>query len=243
MKMTVISMRIGSLALVLLLLLSLGGSQELAAGSNKPPVASFIFSPSTPDVNTPVVFNAGASKDPDGRILKYEWDLNGDKVFEEVSSSPIIKKLFDSSGTFKITLRVTDNGGLTASITKTITIKDAIVLIRRAIVPAKVKRGTSFKVTVKLKANKLLKGLGLDEDIPKGWQSRVIDSGGAMVKKSELQWLWAQELKPGDLKNVSYEVTLPRSAKTGRVALDGVVSSFSPKFKLKVVGDSEVQVN
>ena len=241
--MKVISMRIGGLALVLLLLLSLGGPQELTAGPNKSPVASFTFSAFTPDINTPVVFNASASKDPDGKIIKYEWDFNGDKVFEESTNSPLIKKLFDNSGTFKITLRVTDNGGLTASATKTITIKDAIVLIRRAIVPTQVKRGTSFKVTVKLKVNKPLKGLGLDEDIPKGWQSKVIDSGGAMVKKSELQWLWAQELKPGEVKTVSYEVTLPRSAKTGRTALDGVVSSFSPKFKLKVVGDSEVQVN
>jgi len=226
-----------------LLLLALSGSQELTAGPNKPPVASFTFSGFAPDINTPVVFNASASKDPDGKIVKYEWDFNGDGVFEESTNSPTVKKLFDNSGTFKITLRVTDNGGLTASTTKTITIRDAIVLIRRAIVPAKVKRGTSFKVTVKLKVNKPLKGLGLDEDIPKGWQSRVIDSGGAMVKRSELQWLWAQELKAGEIKTVIYEVTPPPSAKTGRVALDGMVSSFSPKFKLKVVGDSEVQVN
>ena len=53
------------------------------AGSNQPPVASFTTHAepgSTPNVT--ITFNALGSTDPDGTIVKYEWDLDGDGTYE-----------------------------------------------------------------------------------------------------------------------------------------------------------------
>ncbi len=54
-----------------------------------------------------VEFSALESKDPDGSIVWYEWDLDGDGVFEERREDPIIHKTFDTVGEHKVALRVT----------------------------------------------------------------------------------------------------------------------------------------
>lgn len=87
---------------------------------NKPPGAAFTFSPGRAGEN--VCFDAGSSKDPDGRIVRYEWDWEGDGTFDETSSEPKICHIFAQSGNWHVTLRVTDEDGATAQFTKTVTV-------------------------------------------------------------------------------------------------------------------------
>lgn len=92
---------------------------------NKPPMAAFRFTPETPRPNDQVCFNAAESRDPDGTIVQYEWDWDGDGVFDETATETRVCHIFPSSGNFNVTLRVTDEDGTTAQLTKTVTVNSA----------------------------------------------------------------------------------------------------------------------
>lgn len=89
---------------------------------NKPPVAAFRFSPETPKMGDQVCFNASESHDPDGKIVRYEWDFDGDGTFDETTAEPKVCRVFELAGNFNVTLRVTDEDGATAEFTKTVTV-------------------------------------------------------------------------------------------------------------------------
>jgi hypothetical protein len=78
--------------------------------------------PYSGEVGLPVTLDASASYDPDGDIVQYEWDCNGDGEYDIVTSSPQIPYTWDTAYHGTITLRVTDNDGLTATDTTTVTI-------------------------------------------------------------------------------------------------------------------------
>ncbi len=79
-------------------------------GTNRRPVASFTASPAAVLTGVPVTFNAAGSSDPDGSIVKYEWDLDGNGSFEtDTGSTASTSKSFTSNGEYTIGLRVTDN--------------------------------------------------------------------------------------------------------------------------------------
>ncbi|MEZ5337905.1 MAG: PKD domain-containing protein [bacterium] len=58
-------------------------------------------------------FDASGSSDPDGEILLYEWDFDGDGSFDSSSSMPSASHHYTTRGTFNPLLRVTDDGGNT----------------------------------------------------------------------------------------------------------------------------------
>ncbi|MEF8855094.1 MAG: PKD domain-containing protein, partial [Haloarculaceae archaeon] len=89
--------------------------------SNRPPTASFTVSGHAVKRFSSLTFDASASADPNGSIVRYEWDFDGDGVFEKKTSSPLVTHRFtDSLGTTDVTLRVTDGNGATATATDTI---------------------------------------------------------------------------------------------------------------------------
>ncbi|RLE67339.1 MAG: hypothetical protein DRJ45_09675, partial [Thermoprotei archaeon] len=49
---------------------------------NVPPEASFTFGPEEPYAGQEVSFDASGSEDPDGEIVKYSWDFDGDGVID-----------------------------------------------------------------------------------------------------------------------------------------------------------------
>jgi PKD repeat protein len=84
--------------------------------------ADFVFSPTDPAPGSTVVFNAGGSKPPNSRtIVKYEWDfgLGGGFVVGEITA----QQVYPAVGTYTITLRVTDDAGTVAVVSKTLTVK------------------------------------------------------------------------------------------------------------------------
>jgi len=86
------------------------------------PVASFTFSPSSPIVGSPVVFNASSSYDPDGVIVSYQWDLNGDGTVDLAGSGKTAQATYSTPRTVAVRLTVTDNSGLSTSTTQTIVV-------------------------------------------------------------------------------------------------------------------------
>lgn len=94
---------------------------------NRPPVASFTWTPTSPLPNEEVRFDASASSDPDSgdSIIKYSW------TFGEGSTGVGVKTThrFAKSGTYEVTLTVEDGCGKTAGTARTITVRQCPIKI------------------------------------------------------------------------------------------------------------------
>jgi PKD domain len=105
-----------------------------ATPENQPPTASFVMSPNPQNTDLPVEFDASSSSDPDGSIVRYRWDLDGDGTLEtDTGSSPAASDgpydgLPGSSDPrqYTITLEVTDNGGDTNTTARVLVIDDSV---------------------------------------------------------------------------------------------------------------------
>ena len=96
-------------------------SQTVQVGpTNLPPVASFTYSPASPMVGQPVLLDGQSSYDPDGTIVSYQWDLNGDG--SDDLSGPVGQVTYQSTGTVLVRLTVVDDDGLATSTTQPITV-------------------------------------------------------------------------------------------------------------------------
>jgi len=83
-----------------------------------PPTATFTMDPQNPVVNNPVTFNATASVDPDGTIVKYIWDF-GD---ENTGTGITFNHAYDSAGDYIVKLKVVDDHGIGSSNTTILTV-------------------------------------------------------------------------------------------------------------------------
>jgi hypothetical protein len=77
----------------------------------EPPVASFLWFPSSPMTGEPVSL-ASTSTDASSPITGLGWDLTGDGVFQE--AGPLTSTTFSTPGTHLVQLRVTDAEGLSS---------------------------------------------------------------------------------------------------------------------------------
>ena len=77
--------------------------------TNLPPVADFSFSPTNPEVNAWVQFNAAASSDPDGSIATYAWNF-GDGT---TGTGATVWHRYAAAGAYTVALTVTDDDGAT----------------------------------------------------------------------------------------------------------------------------------
>jgi PKD repeat protein len=97
-----------------------GGGYDVKSATivvNAPPQASFTVAPTKPLEGREVTF-ASLSNDPDGPLVKQEWDLDNDGKYERsgtVVSSAKLKK-----GARTVRLRVTDSKGATAVSTRAV---------------------------------------------------------------------------------------------------------------------------
>jgi len=81
-------------------------------GANRPPVA-VAGGPYSGTVDELITFDASNSSDPDGNIVTYEWDWNGDGIYDESVTTAIITHAWNEEYSGLIRLKVTDNGGVT----------------------------------------------------------------------------------------------------------------------------------
>ena len=95
---------------------------------NEPPTAFFIVDREGGRAPLDVQFGANASFDPDGTIVTYSWDFDGDGTIDFVSPSPFADYTYSTPGVFFPRLTVTDNGGLTDWFKLRITVGVPIVL-------------------------------------------------------------------------------------------------------------------
>jgi PKD repeat protein len=81
------------------------------------PTASFVFSPTSPGINQPIVFNASASTAAPGRTLvRYDWNFGSGAP----QSGVTVTKSYDVAGTYNVVLTVTDDVGQTDTETRAV---------------------------------------------------------------------------------------------------------------------------
>jgi PKD repeat protein len=88
---------------------------------NQAPVASIVADVSSGNLPLGVNFDASASFDPDGSIVNYEWDFDGDGTYESsTGTSPFSGFVYETPGAFDPVVRVTDDMGAmdTASVSE-----------------------------------------------------------------------------------------------------------------------------
>jgi|JI10StandDraft_1071094.scaffolds.fasta_scaffold30075_3 PKD repeat protein len=95
-----------------------------AVTSNTPPTAAATATPSSGIAPLTVAFSSVGSSDPDGTIAAYEWSFgDGSAVATTATASHTY-----GVGTFTAQLKVTDNGGLSATKAVTITVSPVVVV-------------------------------------------------------------------------------------------------------------------
>jgi PKD repeat protein len=212
---------------------------------NVSPLASFSYSPAEPGIGQRVEFDASGSTDPDGEIVKYEWDLDGDGTFETESEEAAAEAVYEQAGIYRVALRVTDDDGATATSTQEVEIFEPTVVTREINTYLHVDKtlpGQTFRVTVRIEVNMDLNGLGLDENLPDGWTITPVDNAEATYHEGAVQWLFVKKVPAGTVKTIVYDVAVPSDVELGIYNITGNISSASPNFEMAVGGENQVEI-
>jgi glucose/arabinose dehydrogenase len=90
-------------------------------GNNQAPTANAAASPDSGTAPLTVQFNAGGSTDPEGGVLTYAWDLDGDGAYDD-STAVNPTYTYVSQASVLVGLKVTDPAGLSSTTTVTVTV-------------------------------------------------------------------------------------------------------------------------
>jgi DNA-binding beta-propeller fold protein YncE len=84
----------------------------IAVVPNRSPIAALAIKPKIVAAGRPVTLDASGSRDPEGLQLVYEWDLDGDGIFEAASgTTPTAMPRFAGDGFRTVRVRVDDPHG------------------------------------------------------------------------------------------------------------------------------------
>ena len=215
---------------------------------NMPPEVSFIVTPGAPHIDEPITFDASGSFDPDGTIASYDWDFDGDGLFDRTTTDPVTTYSYAVSGLKSVTLRATDSEGASERVTYTLDVSALAVKVMRTISTMSALPGSTFLVVVRIEPEMDLAGVGLEENLPVGWKIKPLENAGAAFKRASVQWVFIDQIKAGTTKVISYEVTVPSSEELIATTLpvcstiSGIFQVRTPAFELPVEGDSQIEI-
>ena len=101
----------------------LEASKGTLSSGNQPPAAAFDYSPTSPETDEVITFNASKSSDVDGSIRSYEWDFDGDGTIDAAGEE--VTYNYSTTGTKTVTLTVTDDNDATDTQSESIDITDS----------------------------------------------------------------------------------------------------------------------
>ncbi len=106
-------------------------TETLSFNVNAPPTPSFLIEPITPVINETTMFFSTASDPNDPPTsLTYSWDVDNDGIFcEPGESGPSANRTFPTASMnpgHPVTLRVTDTGGITRALTRSVVVQNTI---------------------------------------------------------------------------------------------------------------------
>lgn len=211
---------------------------------NVPPVCGFTYEPTKPTTADDINF-FDQSHDPFGNtIVSWRWDFGDGSS----SSKRNPTHRYSSDGQYPVTLQVTDDEGASCETSQTITVGLIEALPVRSLLTFpwdQVLPGRDYDVAVEITPKLCINGLGLKETYPQGWEITPVDNGGAEFH-SPNEWVWQGPVcppaNPGDEPKVAYKISVPGSAAAGHYSISGMVSSFSPRFEIRVGGLNSVEV-
>jgi hypothetical protein len=89
--------------------------KTVSVSPNRAPVAAVTAAPNPVVAGRPVTFDAGGSLDPDGTVARFQWDLDGDGIFElDTATTPTTARAYPNAGAVTVRVRVTDDAGTPA---------------------------------------------------------------------------------------------------------------------------------
>jgi len=126
---------------------------EVVEPQNESPEASFSYDPEPGIAGQPVTFDASASEDPDGSIDTYEWDFDGDGVFDQSTTGPAVERTFTQSGFQNVALRVVDDANATGFTSRDVEVVEPTIQVGCTVEPTTVAPGEDVTITVGESAN------------------------------------------------------------------------------------------
>ena len=99
--------------------LALGASAQ-AQPANGVPTAAFTWFPQFPSYTEKIAFDASASRDTDGRIVKYLWDFGDGNTAE----GETVIYTYEHDGNFNVTLTVVDDRNLSHAVVNAVSLYD-----------------------------------------------------------------------------------------------------------------------
>jgi len=94
-----------------------GTTEAKVTVGNLPPLASLSVNCAAQPTGSEFKFDASSSHDqsPDGKIVRYEWDLNDNGTFDLETTSPTLSHTYADDGSYRVRIRVTDDDGASAT--------------------------------------------------------------------------------------------------------------------------------
>lgn len=103
--------------------------QTIKADATLQPPTADINGPYEGNEGSPISFDASGSSDPDGEIILYEWDFDGDGIYDTASASSTIARAWGDDYQGEIILRVTDDEGLIDTATTSVIINNVAPIV------------------------------------------------------------------------------------------------------------------
>jgi PKD repeat protein len=94
---------------------------------NEPPSAALTVSPNPATTGEAVTFNASGSADPDGRIVEYRWDFDGDGVVDETTNDSQVQHTYSEADVYVPSVTVVDDDGATGFAERDIRVAASVV--------------------------------------------------------------------------------------------------------------------
>jgi hypothetical protein len=166
--------------------------------------ANFVPSTYNPAVGEGVIFEVCQACLVSGAD-HYEWDFDGDGLYEVTTDEVRITQTFTEPGYIVISLRVVDTHGRALTHSKGILTGESPLF---AVREATTEGDGMILVRITLSAQAEVRAVGLEEVIPRGWQVEVIDPGNTISKKEgeNLQFLWMNPIEPGEMWIIVYRL-------------------------------------
>lgn len=153
---------------------------------NLPVAKLFVDGSSKPGY--PLNFNAGGSYDPNGAIVRYDWDFNNDGNYEETTTSPLVAHTFANSYDGLVTVQVFSADGGSAIASTSVSVNVSNIVKQAPLTP-----------------NNVVANLNPDGSISLSWQLEGGDPDESVVVRNDTGDLIATV--PASLKNIT--ITTP----------------------------------